>query len=68
MIERSFHMHRDTNEMNQREAGIAAEGDARLLRLNILYRVMQIKEGCFKEIYGEVCAEIERGLTDRPSN
>lgn len=25
----------------------------RLLRLDTLYRVMQIKEGCFREIYGE---------------
>ncbi len=58
-------MHRDTNEINQREAELAAEQDARMLRLDIVYRVMQIR---FKEIYGAVCAENERGLTDRASN
>lgn len=61
-------MHRDTNEINQREAELAAEQDVRMLRLDILYRVMQIKEQRFKEIYGEVCTEKERGLTERASN
>lgn len=54
--------------MNHSEAGIAAGEDARMLRLDIRYRVMQIKEERFKEIYGEVCTEKERGLTDKASN
>lgn len=35
--------------MNQREAGVAAEVDARMLRFDISYRAMQIKEERFME-------------------
>lgn len=54
--------------MSQREAWIFAEKDARMLRLDILYRVMQIKEERLKESYGEVCTQGERGLTDNVRN